>query len=109
MVSVVDVEEGRGALVRSVLLDLPEWFGRPASLEEYARSADSLPTLAAQLPDGRNVGFLCLKRQSPVATEAFVLGIMRQWHRRGYGGALFREAERRLVAQGVRYLTVKTL
>ena len=64
MVSVVEVEAGRSTLVRAVLSDLPEWFGRPESLEDYARAADSLPTLAAQLPDGRDIGFLCLKRQS---------------------------------------------
>jgi ribosomal protein S18 acetylase RimI-like enzyme len=59
--------------------------------------------------DGGHVGFLSVKAHTPVAAEAYVLGVERAWHRRGRGRALFGAAERVLAGQGVRFLTVKTL
>jgi ribosomal protein S18 acetylase RimI-like enzyme len=109
MAQVVEVEDGKAAVARAVLMDLPEWFGRPESLDAYVRAADTLPMLALQLPDGRRIGFLSVKPHTSVTAEAYVLGVMRQWHRQGLGRSLFAAAERRLAADGFRYLTVKTL
>jgi GNAT superfamily N-acetyltransferase len=109
MIQIVDLQVGRGALARAVLSALPDWFGRPESVDDYVRAADALPMLAARLADGRDIGFLSLKPQTPVAAEAMVLGVLPEWHRRGLGRRLFDAAERRLRTRGVRYLTVKTL
>jgi ribosomal protein S18 acetylase RimI-like enzyme len=106
---IVRKETARGALARAILSGLPEWFGIPESVDEYVASCERLPMFAVEADDGAHVGFLALKRQSRVATEAYVLGVARAWHRRGCGRALFAAAEQDLVAQGVRYLTVKTL
>jgi ribosomal protein S18 acetylase RimI-like enzyme len=110
MFDVTDVWAERGALVHSILTALPEWFGRPEALEAYVAEANELPMLAARSPIGNHfVGFLSLKLHTPVAAEAYVLGVRRQLHRQGCGRALFEAAERRLSAQGIRYLTVKTI
>jgi len=104
------IQAGRGAVARSVLMDLPEWFGKPASVVDYVAEAESLPMLGARARSGDDfVGFLSLKTQSPITVEAYVLGVMRQYHRRGCGRALFEAAESRLRALGCRYLTVKTI
>ena len=108
MIEISDVRSGRGALARAILGDLQEWFGIPASVDNYVAECECLPVLAARV-DGAAVGFLALKIHTPVAAEAFVLGVKRAWHRRGCGRALFVAAEQRLAAQGVRFLTVKTL
>lgn len=109
MTDVVELTEGRGELARAVLSDLPEWFGRPDALLEYVRAADRQTMLALRLDDGRPIGFLSLRAHSPVSAEAYVLGVMRRWHRRGHGRRLFDAAARLLAARGVRNLTVKTL
>lgn len=108
MFNVVELSSGRGALARAILAELPEWFGIPESVDNYVAECERLPVLAAYA-GGEAVGFLALKTQTPVAAEALVLGVKRAWHRRGCGRALFDAAERRLAAQGIRYLTVKTL
>jgi GNAT superfamily N-acetyltransferase len=109
MIDIFHVEAGRGTLARSILDTLPEWFGIPAALAEYVRNAERLPMLAARVGSPEPVGFLSLRRQTSVAAEAYVLGVRREWHRQGVGRLLFAAAERRLLADGVRYLTVKTL
>ena len=43
------------------------------------------------------------------ATELYVLGVKRTWHRRGVGRILIEAAAKRAVLQGARLLTVKTL
>jgi ribosomal protein S18 acetylase RimI-like enzyme len=106
---IIDLDVGRGKLARRILTALPEWFGIPEAVDAYVEAAESLPMLAARIPDGRLVGFLSLKRHTPVAAEAYVLGVLREWHGQGCGRALFGAAEERLAAAGVRYLTVKTL
>lgn len=65
--------------------------------------------LVARTADGQVVGFLSLKIQTPAAAEAYVLGVRREWHRRGIGTRLFEAAAMRTRSQGCRYLTVKTL
>lgn len=109
MVTIELLERGRGEIARAVLAALPDWFGRPASVDAYVAAADHLPMLVARGPDGAVVGFLSLKEHSAVAAEAYVLGVMPEWHRRGVGRALFDRAVSHLAARGFRYLTVKTL
>ena len=111
MFTIHGLDTGRGDLARAVLVTLPKWFGQPATLDAYiaAAAAASLPMLAARDANGRDVGFVTLKRHTTLAAEAYVLGVRRGWHRRGCGRALFAAAERTLAADGARYLTVKTL
>ncbi len=107
-VTIVEIAEGKSALCRQILESLPDWFGIPESIEMYARDVAELPMLAAEA-SGSVIGFLALKQQTPVATEAYVLGVRPEWHRRGVGRELFRHAEAMLKPRGVRFMTVKTV
>ncbi len=109
MVTIGQVAHGRGALARAILVTLPQWFGRPDSLEAYVAAADALPMLAAHEPGGTCIGFLSLKEHTAAAAEAYVLAVAPNWHRQGVGRALFHRAASDLAARGFRYLTVKTL
>lgn len=102
------LEKGRGALARSILTALPEWFGIPESIDAYVTECDTLPVFAAST-DGRQIGFLAIKAHTTVAAEAYVAGVLREWHRQGCGRLIFAAAERHLAQRGFRYLTVKTL
>ena len=84
----VFVIERRGAICREVLESLPEWFGIPASVENYITAADELPMLACFDPAGEVVGFVSIKTHTPFAAEVHVMGVKRSWHRRGIGRAL---------------------
>lgn len=109
MVRIDQVDQGRGEIARAILEALPDWFGRQASVDDYVAAVDQMAMLAARAPDGTCVGFLSVKEHSAVAAEAYVLGVVPQWHRRGIGQALFARAGDDLAARGFRYLTVKTL
>jgi ribosomal protein S18 acetylase RimI-like enzyme len=105
----VFVTERRGAICREVLESLPEWFGIPASVENYITAADELPMLAYFDPAGEVVGFVSIKTHTPFAGEVYVMGVKRPWHRRGIGCALIEAVVELAISQGVRFLTVKTL
>lgn len=103
------VDKNRSDLCRSVLTGLPDWFGIPEATANYVASVEELPMLAAYDQDGTAVAFISLKLQTSVAVEAYVLGVVRAWHRQGVGRALFAAAEKLAESWGARYLTVKTL
>ena len=84
------------------------------AVAEYVEAAGRLPTFLAR-PRPRPgagaepVGALLLERHFPAAAEIHLLAVERSWHRRGVGRALVEAAERSLVADGVKLLSVKTL
>ncbi|MEM1101562.1 MAG: GNAT family N-acetyltransferase [Pseudomonadota bacterium] len=107
---VEEVHEGRGALCRDVLLDLPEWFGNPGAVDRYAAFAESPEaTMLAARAAGETLGMLTLKLHYGTQCEIHVLGVRASHHRRGVGRALLRAAEARGRAEGCAFLGVKTL
>ena len=105
----VPVLAGRAAVCRQVLEVLPEWFGIPAAIESYVAAASDLPMLAWFEPSGRVAGFVSVKAQTAAAAEVHVIGVKRPWHRRGVGRSLIEAAVQLAEAEGLRFLTVKTL
>jgi len=105
---VVLIESKKAAICLDILRALPEWFGRPQAIEEYARVVEELPMFGFAV-DGEIVGFLSLKSHTPVSAETYVLGVKKPWQRRGVGKRLFDAAETSCRRAGVKFLTVKTL
>jgi ribosomal protein S18 acetylase RimI-like enzyme len=105
----IAVLDRRDAICREVLESLPEWFGIPASVENYVAAADELPMLACFDPAGEVLGFVAVKTHTPFAAEVYVMGVKRSWHRCGIGRALIEAAAELAISQGVQFLTVKTL
>ena len=105
----VTVIDGRGDLCREGIESLPEWFGIPASNEAFAAAAEGQPMLACFERAGGVVGFVSLRTQTAAATEIYVMGVKRAWHRRGIGRTLIEAAAQFAVSRGARFLTVKTL
>ncbi|MGH6866667.1 MAG: GNAT family N-acetyltransferase [Methyloceanibacter sp.] len=101
----VETAENKSALCRDILTSLPRWFGIPESLEAYFATWRRFPSRRPK----RSIGLLSLKRLSAFATEAFVLGVRSEWHRKGVGRRLFRHTEEMLRERGVRIFTVKTV
>lgn len=108
MIDIIEVNTGKAALCRSVLDDLPEWFGIAEAKAAYASKASVSPMVGCRL-DGVVAGFASLAVQTRVAAEIHVMGVYRQFHRRGVGEALVNAAVRWAIRSGYRFLTVKTL
>jgi ribosomal protein S18 acetylase RimI-like enzyme len=99
----------RSAICREVIESLPDWFGIPASNQAFVAAAEELPMLACFAPDGEVLGFVSMKARTPIATELYVLGVKRTWHRRGVGRRLIEAVAKLAALDGIRFLTVKTL
>jgi GNAT superfamily N-acetyltransferase len=98
---------GSGAICRSILDELPLWFGIPASNAEYERTAETGPAVLA-VEDGEAVGVMLLKLHFDTALEIWLMAVRPGLHRHGVGRALMVRAEALAAERGVRFLTVKT-
>jgi len=106
--TIVGPVTGRGALCEELLRGLPDWFGIEASIVEYARASDELPTFVAQVGE-EAAGLLAVRPTGPAALELHVMAVRREHQRRGLGRALVERAAAYARAEGFSLLHVKTL
>ncbi len=98
----------RQKVSRSILEDLPEWFGIPEAREEYIAECAHQQMFCAY-DDGNPIGFLSLKETSKDTLELSVLGVFKAFQRNGVGRALFLCAKEMAIRQGYSFLQVKTV
>ena len=95
-------------ITRLILESLPDWFGLPEAREEYIEKSVKQPFFAAF--DGENaVGFLYLAETGKDTAELYVMGVLKEYHRRGVGKMLFAAAKQRAKELGYSFLQVKTV
>ena len=95
-------------IARFILEALPAWFGIPEAREEYiAESAHNMFFCAFE--HDSPVGFLSLKETGRATVELYVMGVLRDFHRKGIGRELFKSARAAAVEQGYSFLQVKTV
>ena len=108
MVRIVCNAEEKRKIARLILEALPEWFGIVEARENYIiESADEI-TVASMEGETPN-GFLCLKETGKDTVELAVMGVLKEYHRRGIGTALFEAAKAIAVERGYAFLQVKTV
>lgn len=103
-----EIIEGKGRICRRVLEDLTDWFGIPEALDAYCRDVEAL-AMFGYIVENDVPGFIALKRHNDLVAEAYVLGVVRRWHRHGIGRKLIEHVKARMAARGMRFLTVKTV
>lgn len=108
MVIEVAGKDEKERICREILEALPDWFGNPESVEEYAIGCRELP-LWADMEGGAAGGFIAFKPTGPKAGEIYVMGVRRESHRRGVGRRLFEALYAFAGREGFRFLTVKTV
>lgn len=109
-IRIVRVEEAaeKQRISRSILEALPEWFGIPEAREQYIKESAAQPFFAAL--DAENViGFLCLKETGKETVELSVMGVLKDYHRRGIGRKLFEQAKKAAGNLGYSFMQVKTV
>ena len=108
MIRIVDDIEEKQRIARSILTALPEWFGIPESTENYIReSANEI--MVASFEEEKANGFLCLKETGKDTVELAVMGVLKEYHRKGIGKALFKCAKDSLKESGYSFIQVKTV
>ena len=96
------------AVVRSVLEALTDWFAVEESREQYiAESVDRI--CIGAMENGEYVGFLCLKETGKATLEISVMGVLKEYHRKGIGRKMFDLAKEIAKEKGYSFLQVKTV
>lgn len=107
-VSEITAPNEKKAISRDILEALPDWFGIPEAREEYIEQSAGEIFFAA-MEGEKAVGFLTLKKTGEATAELAVMGVRKEYHRRGIGKALFGEARARAAELGYSFLQVKTV
>ena len=95
-------------IATQVLHDLHEWFGMPEATARYIEHSQEMPFFAIHVKD-QPIGFAALKETSPQTAEIYCMGIMKPYHRMGYGKALFAAFEQYAMQKGYQFIQVKTV
>lgn len=104
---ITETAEKQG-IARLILEALPDWFEIPETREGYIKESAEYPFFAAF--DGeRPIGFLCLKETGKDTAELHVMGVLKEYHRKGVGKRLFEKAREAAIRQGYSFLQVKTV
>ena len=91
-----------------VLEALTEWFEVEGSREGYIHDCADWTFLAAK-KDYEIIGFLCLKETGDATVELAVMGVMKEYHRKGVGRKLVEKAKEMAKADGYEFMQVKTV
>ena len=105
--TVTDKDEKR-VVARQILEALPEWFGIPESTENYI-SESAEQDMYVAFDDEKQVGFICLKETGKDTVELAVMGILKEYHRKGIGRQLFENAKKAAKDNGYSFIQVKTV
>lgn len=108
MVKSITDKDRKESICRSVLKDLPDWFGVEESVEQYAKGCREMPFWASFDGD-EPTGFVAMKATSRYCAEIYVMGVLPSCHRRGSGTELFCALRDYARSEGFEYLQVKTV
>ncbi len=104
----INCDERKKNIVKYTLERLPDWFAIPEAVEKYISDSSGKPFFCAF--DGDNsVGFLYLKETGRHTVELAVMGVLREYHRRGIGRKLFEVAAEKAREMGYSFMQVKTV
>ena len=100
--------EMKKAIARNVLEALTNWFEVEESRENYIEESAGQMFFGAK-EAGSYAGFLCLKRTGNATVELAVMGVLKEYHRKGIGRSLFEAARAAAVREGYSFMQVKTV
>jgi len=91
-----------------VMNALTLWFSPPEDIQKKSMTHRDYPFFAAF--DGEEpIGFVALKIHNRYTAEIYAIGILEPYHRKGIGHSLLTSCEEYCRANGLIYLTAKTL
>lgn len=91
-----------------ILRSLPEWFGIEEAIVSYRKDIEKMPTWVA-VDNDQIIGFLTVNYHNEYSAEIQVMGVRKEYHRKGGGRALVEHIEKLLREKKIEYLQVKTL
>lgn len=104
----IENDEDKKYITRTILEELPEWFGIPEAREEYIRNSAEKAFFCAE-ENEKDLGFLYLKETGKDTVELAVMGVLKEYHRKGIGKELFNRAKMAAKEMGYSFMQVKTV
>ena len=101
-------KDNKSEICNLILRSLPTWFGIEESIVEYVKETQEMPFWVVY-DDEKPIGFIALKKHNDYTVEICVMGVLKEYHRKGVGRKLIRTAEQYCLEKQKKYLTVKTL
>lgn len=110
MVTIKQVNDNleKQSITRYILEALPGWFAIEESREEYIENSIDKDFFCAY-DDNNPIGFLYLKQTGKDTVELAVMGVLKQYHRKGVGRLLFEYAKNKAKELGYSFMQVKTV
>ena len=96
------------AIARKVLESLTDWFGIEESREDYITRSAEWTFLVAR-DNNNDIGLLCLKETGKATVEIAVMGVFKEYHRKGIGRQLVERGKEIAKAKGYEFMQVKTV
>ena len=98
----------KSSICNEVLRALPSWFGIEESIVGYVNEVKTMPFYSAY-DDGNAIGFVAIKSHGDYSAEVCVMGILKEYHRKGIGKKLIDICVNYCKNERIEFLTVKTL
>ena len=108
MIELIKNPETKQKIARKILEALHDWFEVEENREKYISACVNWTFLAAKEND-EYVGFLCLKETAKETVELAVMGVLKEYHRKGIGTKLFEAADKIAKDSGYSFMQVKTV
>ena len=108
MIKKIEQKSEKSAICNKILRELPNWFGIESAIVEYVNNVQDMPFWAIAEKDSV-IGFLAVKFHFDQSAEIYVMGVLSEYHQKGYGKMLVDESEKLLISQNYKYYQVKTL
>jgi len=108
MIEIVQDQNEKSRITKNVLNTIHEWFGIETYRNEYIKGVKDYPFFAAYLKN-EPIGFIALKKTTEQTGEIYCMGVMKEYHHKGYGKRLYKAIEEHAKNEGLKLMQVKTV
>lgn len=108
MIKIIQNNSEKTDITNSILRALPNWFGIEEAIVEYVEKVQNMPFWAV-FEGNSAVGLIAVKEHFEKSAEIYVMGVLKEYHRCGYGKLLVEESEKYLKLNNFEFYQVKTL
>lgn len=108
MISYIHNKNIKERICKEILEQLPEWFSKKDGIIQYAKES-RISHLWADVENEKTVGFIVMKETSPYTVEINVMGVIKEYQRKGIGAELFKSLYEFAKNNNYEFIQVKTV
>lgn len=108
MISYIKNEDLKERICKNILNQLPEWFGKDDGITQYVKESRTSHLWAA-VEDDKSVGFIMMKETSSYTVEISVMGVLKEYQRKGIGTELLKVFYEFAKNNNYEFIQVKTV